>query len=124
MKVKENKLVDLVSLGFKKVALEKDDPFYNIYNESSDKPIEKYLTLSEIFHKSHYLVSDTSNYVFRHKADYIYHLGHSRRGQNYYIIVDKTRYLTIFASEADGEGSNLLIDMDVFIKLYKGGFVE
>lgn len=57
-----------------------------------------------------------------HMDGYVYSIGHSRRGQYYYYIVEKSGLFTIYASKADGDGSNLALD-DTFMKLLNDGIL-
>jgi hypothetical protein len=47
---------------------------------------------------------------------YVYEIGHSRRGQFYYILVDTSGNLTLYASEPDGSGSSVNFP-DIIIQL-------
>ena len=49
--------------------------------------------------------------------DYAYNIGHSRRGQFYYLLVDEaTRAIDIYASKPDGSGTSIRLP-DVLIRL-------
>jgi len=49
--------------------------------------------------------------------DYSYNIGHARRGQFYYILIDEpTRSVTLYASEPDGSGTSIKMP-DILIKL-------
>lgn len=49
--------------------------------------------------------------------DYAFQIGHSRRGQFYYLLVnEKTRVLFIYATEPDGNGG-IIQSPDVLIKM-------
>ena len=55
-------------------------------------------------------------------ADCIYNIGHSRRGQFYYLIV-KDKEFSLFASEPDGDGGAIKMPR-VIIDLYESGLIE
>lgn len=75
MKIKEDlKLEDLVQFGFSK----NDDDFKHNNNLDEINPLWW--------------------------ATYIYNIGHSRRGQFYYIIVQENRNVFLYASKPDGDG--------------------
>jgi hypothetical protein len=57
------------------------------------------------------------------RSEYMYTLGHSRRGQFYYYLVDKSGYISIYASEPDGGGTSINWD-SVIIKLFKEGLLN
>lgn len=52
---------------------------------------------------------------------WVYTLGHSRRGQFYYLIVDNGELL-VYASDPDGSGASVELG-DVLFKLYRDGLV-
>lgn len=55
---------------------------------------------------------------------YAYSLGYSRRGQSYYLLVDKTtRELMIYGTKPDGDPGRVHIN-NIFIRLYTEGFLE
>lgn len=54
-------------------------------------------------------------------CDYKYEIGHSRRGQFYYLLV-KNRSLQLYASEPDGSGGKVGCP-DVLIRLIKDGIL-
>ena len=54
-------------------------------------------------------------------SDYILYLGHSRRGQFYYLLV-KDKDLYIYSSKPDGDGGKLLLP-DVLLKLFNDGII-
>jgi len=54
--------------------------------------------------------------------DYKYLIGHSRRGQFYYLLVGNSRNVIIYASEPDGSGG--CVDLpDVLIKMFNHGII-
>ena len=57
-------------------------------------------------------------------ADYVFEIGHSRRGQFYYILVfEGTGDIYLFTSRADGDGA--MIDApDVILKMFTDGIIE
>jgi hypothetical protein len=52
-----------------------------------------------------------------------YKLGHSRRGQFYYYIVDLDMNLLIYGSDPDGSNGTIKFD-DVIIKMFEDGVFE
>ena len=53
-----------------------------------------------------------------------YSLGHSRRGQFYYITIQKdTRELMIYATEPDGRGTHIEVG-NILLKLINLGMIE
>lgn len=53
-----------------------------------------------------------------------YEIGHSRRGQRYFLLVSKdTRELFIYASRPDGSGCEVLFP-DIVKELMWGGIIE
>lgn len=57
-------------------------------------------------------------------CDYLYNIGHARRGQFYYIVIsEEERELNIYASKPDGDGCSINMD-DIIIRLYKDGLIE
>ena len=52
-----------------------------------------------------------------------YYLGHSRRGQMYYLLVDEALNIRLYASPPDGGGGSLLMP-DVLIRLHKAGLIK
>jgi len=57
------------------------------------------------------------------KHDYMFTIGHSRRGQVYYILINNSRAVSLFASEPDGSGGTIGCP-DILIKLISDGIVE
>ncbi len=55
--------------------------------------------------------------------DYKFTIGHSRRGQVYYILIHGSRTISLFASEPDGSGGTIGCP-DILIKLISDGIVE
>lgn len=56
--------------------------------------------------------------------EYLFEIGHARRGQFYYLLVsEKTRDIIIYASEPDGSGGTVICP-DVLIKLSVDGVVS
>lgn len=52
-----------------------------------------------------------------------YEIGHSRRGQFYYFVVDDERRLKIYGSEPDGSPGSLALD-GVLLRMFKDGVFE
>ena len=120
---KEVNLEDLVKFGFSKVIPDKDLPTYkfDFKNWNSELEPNKYNELlkeeEELLKHKVVLdeICDDADCYFN-LYDYIYDLGHSRRGQHYYIIVNESRNFNIIATEPDGSGGvcelgNILIEL-------------
>ena len=90
MKIKPNvNLNILVNLGFEEVVGETKKEYKNYYGDF--------------------------DYNFENK--YAFNLGHSRRGQFYYLLVDKdSREVYIYSTKPDGDGGELLLN-NIFFKL-------
>ena len=57
-------------------------------------------------------------------CSYIYKIGDGRRGQTYYLGIEReTLKLLIYASESDGDGCHTEVG-DIFIKLIQNNFIE
>lgn len=55
--------------------------------------------------------------------DYKYEIGHSRRGQHYYLLVsEKSRTISLYASKPDGGGGSIGCP-DVLLKLIIDGII-
>jgi hypothetical protein len=51
-------------------------------------------------------------------------LGHSRRGQHYYLTIHpETFEIYVYANEADGRGTHIMIG-DVLFRMFEKGMVE
>ena len=68
-----------------------------------------------------HISNEADNILF--KYDWFYPLGHSRRGQHYYLLLDTEKNLTVTATEPDGTGGPCSID-DIFSRLYKLDLIE
>lgn len=56
--------------------------------------------------------------------DYALDMGHSRRGQCYYLLVsERSREINVYASNPDGGGCSIPLD-DVLIKMITDGIVK
>ena len=66
---------------------------------------------------------ENENYTVSY-FDYAYNIGHARRGQFYYLLVNEiTRVVSIYASEPDGSGTSVLAP-NVLIDLIAGGVIS
>lgn len=82
------------------------------------KELEKFGFFSNFEYETDY----SEDYEFENQM--IYEMGHSRRGQFYFILVDKsTLVLSIYATKPDGSGSNIAMS-DVIFDLIQAGLVE
>lgn len=55
--------------------------------------------------------------------EYKYEIGHARRGQFYYLLVDENGHISIYASKPDGDGCEVSCP-DILIDLIKDGVIE
>ena len=68
------------------------------------KELEKF----DFFYKFPYDTDYSDDYEFDNKM--IYEIGHSRRGQFYFILVDKTSLeISVYATEPDGSGTDVVL---------------
>lgn len=113
MKIKDiSKLNKLSDYGFYKVVKTIPPEFL----ETDEK--------KEEFIKNHYVIDGIDDPFFYYDdLVYIYYIGHSRRGQLYYIIIFNDGKVMLEATKPDGDGG--MIDFpDVIIKLYKDNLIE
>jgi len=107
MKVSKNiKLSELIEYGFKKI-LKK--PNINDYNTDIEKEEFQYYNDCSDFDNQDEKLSF---------YEYVFEVGHARRGQFYYILIDDDRKIYIWASEPDGDGSAILMP-DILVRLIK-----
>lgn len=67
------------------------------------------------------LVVSDSHVLYWHEGILVYHVGHSRRGQHYYLLADKaTLEISIIASKGDGDGSSVLLP-NILVTMIKNG---
>lgn len=82
------------------------------------KELEKFGFFSNFEYDTDY----SDDYEFDNKM--IYEIGHSRRGQFYFILVDKsTLVLSVYATKPDGSGSSVFMSPVIF-DLIQAGLVE
>lgn len=66
---------------------------------------------------------ENENYTIA-SFDYGFEIGHARRGQFYYLLVDEnSRNIIIYATEPDGSGGTVMCP-DVLIKLVLDGIIS
>jgi hypothetical protein len=123
MKIKKEKVKDLGKVGFVKIVKESDSPIYltdnNTQKDVFDKLYQEYLKFIE-----NYVINDEHDDPLTvYEGQYVYDLGHSSRGQHYYILIQKDLQVTILASKADGDGTHVKVG-DIFQKLISKGFIE
>ena len=53
----------------------------------------------------------------------VYNMGHSRRGQFYYLIIEDDCTISVFSTTPDGSGTSVLMD-DVIIEMFKNDMFE
>jgi hypothetical protein len=123
MKIKQEKLKDLGKVGFVKIVKGSDSPIYLTDNNTPiavfDKLYQEYLKFIE----NYVIDNEYDDPLSECEGQYIYDLGHSRRGQHYYILIQKDLQVTILASKADGDGTHVKVG-DIFQKLISKGFIE
>lgn len=84
--------------------------------------------------KEHIELSKLLDFGFEEKVEYhddwefenkySYELGHSRRGQFYFLTVDKeTRTIKVFATKPDGDGTDIELG-GILLDLFKAGMIE
>jgi hypothetical protein len=125
MKIKASKLKDLSSIGFVKVALKENSPLSNasITKDMSDDEVRQIIKLENEFQKSHYVAYDDYDGLYYHEGCWVFEIGHSRRGQSYYVIINKdTNEVQILATEPDGSGG-IINAGDIFKVLIENGFI-
>ncbi len=62
-------------------------------------------------------------YYYSMENKMIYEIGHSRRGQFYYLIVNKSNCIEVFATEPDGSGGSIEL-ANTLLKMFKLGYIE
>ena len=123
MKIKDSKVKDLEKIGFVKVALERNSPMSSLTDEMSDDEVQQILKLDNEFQKSHYVAEDDDDRLYYYESCWVFEIGHSRRGQSYYVIINKdTNEVQILATEPDGSGG-IINAGDIFKTLIAGGFI-
>lgn len=82
------------------------------------KELEKFGFFSDFEYQTSY----SEDFEFENQV--IYEMGHSRRGQFYFILIDKSSLvMSVYATEPDGSGSNIAMS-DVIFDLIQAGLVE
>lgn len=82
------------------------------------KELEKFGFFSDFEYETDY----SEDYEFENQM--IYEMGYSRRGQFYYILVDKSSLIiSVYATKPDGSGSNVAMSSVIF-DLIQAGLVE
>ena len=82
------------------------------------KELEKF----DFLHQFPYTTDFSDDYEFDNKM--FYQIGHSRRGQFYYILVDKTSLeISVYATRPDGSGTSIGVGSILF-DLIQAGLVE
>jgi len=67
------------------------------------------------------LESDDEDYTIHEML--CYEIGHSRRGQFYYYIVNEDRTLSVYASDPDGSGGSIKLD-GTLLDMFLNGILE
>ena len=123
MKIKASKLKDLSSIGFVKVALEENSPMSSLTDEMNDDEVKQIVKLENEFEKSHYVAYDDYDGLYYYEGCWVFEIGHSRRGQSYYVIINKnTNEVQLLATEPDGSGG-IINAGDIFKVLIENGFI-
>jgi hypothetical protein len=125
MKIKASKVKDLEKIGFVKVALKENSPMSNasITEAMSDDEVRQIIKLEDEFQSNHYVAFDYESRLYYHDGCWVFEIGHSRRGQRYYVIIDKdTNEVQLLATEPDGCGG-IINAGDIFKTLIENGFI-
>ena len=111
MKIKS--LQKAFEYGFKSIIKREDLPYNkwewsdNITDQECDE-FHKAEELSKKIEQENIIVNSYYNELYFYDNCLALNLGHSRRGQCYYILCDKqTLELSIFATNADGDSSSI-----------------
>ena len=126
MKIKANKIGDLEKIGFVKVALEENSPMSraSITEAMSDDEIRQIVKLDNEFQSSYYVAENDYDGLYYYDECWVFEIGHSRRGQSYYVIINKdTNEVQLLATEPDGSGG-IINAGDIFKVLIAGGFID
>jgi hypothetical protein len=123
MKIKKEKVKDLANIGFVKIVKESASPIYLTDNNTPknvfDELYQEYLKFIE-----NYVINDEHDDPLTvYEGQYVYDLGLSRRGQHYYVLIQKDLQVAILASKPDGDGTHIEVG-DIFQKLISEGFIE
>jgi len=127
MKVKD--FTKLTNYGFQKV-IDKDDlPLIQYYKENKSETYNhneylKALKREERILQTHYIIEDEDDpFYYYNDLYYVYNIGHSRRGQFYYILVFTDYTIGLLATKPDGDGGFIEYP-DVIIELFKDNLIE
>ena len=124
MKIKANKIGDLEKIGVVKVALEENSPLLSLTDEMTDDEVKQIVKLEDEFQSNHYVAEDYDDGLYYYESSWVFEIGHSRRGQSYYVIINKnTNEVQILATEPDGSGG-IINAGDIFKTLIAGGFID
>tara|TARA_R110000787_G_scaffold70320_1_gene156376 strand:+ start:1082 stop:1456 length:375 start_codon:yes stop_codon:yes gene_type:complete len=123
MKVRQNRLKDLKKLGFVKVIREKNTPIFDFVENMDIDKFNKLYALKDKYYEDNYVVEDDYDCLYYHEGSWVFEIGHSRRGQSYYVIIHKvTNEVQILATEPDGAGG--VIDAgNIFKELIESDFI-
>jgi hypothetical protein len=80
--------------------------------------IKKGIDYSELEKYGFKLTQDEDDYTIHDEI--CYEIGHSRRGQYYYYIIDSDRCVRVYGSKPDGSGGSIALD-DVIFQMFKDG---
>jgi len=123
MRIKQEKLKDLASIGFVKIVKGSDSPIYLTDNNTPIKVFDELYQEYLKFIENYVIDNEYDDPLSGYEGQYVYDLGHSSRGQHYYVLIQKDLQVSIFASKADGSGTWVEIG-DIFQKLIIDGFIE
>lgn len=71
----------------------------------------------------YFIVENDFSILYYFENVYVYEIGHSRRGQFYYILFDiNTKIFSVIATEPDGSGGDINLP-DILIDLIKNEII-
>ena len=124
MKIKDSKVKDLEKIGFVKVAIYENSPLLLLTDEMPDDEVKQIVKLEDEFQINHYVAYDDYDGLYYHEGCWVFEIGHSRRGQWYFVIINKdTNEVQLLATEPDGSGG-IINAGDIFKTLIAGGFID
>ncbi len=112
--------VDLSAYGFFKVVNIQEQPKFD--PNFTDAELEDWKERLKEFNKN-YVVEQYDDPLDDLKDHWVFNMGHSRRGQHYYLAVNSERVLFVFASKPDGSGGKLPMH-DVIMQMFADGIIE
>jgi len=108
----------LLEFGFKPlITSEKIDALWKDSKNKSNEEVSEIIKLENKLREDNFIVEDEDSVLYYFQNVYVYEIGHSRRGQFYYLLFNvNTKTFEILATEPDGSGGsvelpNILIDL-------------